>query len=45
MPLLEGVDELRVLDNPSLSTAGFASLRTFSNEMSGNLDAPAPDAD
>ena len=45
MPLLEGVDALLVLDNPSLATSAFSNLKTFSTEMSGNLDDSAPDAD
>jgi hypothetical protein len=39
---LEHVDELRVLNNPLLSTAGLASIRTFASELSGNASSAAP---
>ena len=39
---LETVDSLEVVNNPQLSTAAFAEVRSFSADISGNMDNPAP---
>ena len=42
MPALRRVDDLQVRDNPNLSPAIFDDVLTFSRDMAGNLDTPAP---
>jgi hypothetical protein len=42
MPALKRADDLDVRDNPNLSTAIFDAVQTFSRDMAGNLEAPAP---
>jgi hypothetical protein len=41
-PALQRVADLAVRNNPALSVAMFASVQTFTRDMSGNLDALAP---
>jgi hypothetical protein len=42
MPDLRGVDSLQIKDNPALSVAPFATLPTFTRDVTGNLDELAP---
>jgi hypothetical protein len=41
-PTLGRVEELSILNNPALSVAPFANVQTFTRDVSGNLDEPAP---
>jgi hypothetical protein len=42
MANLRGVDSLQVKGNPALSVAPFATLQTFTRDVTGNLDELAP---
>jgi hypothetical protein len=42
IPNLQGVDLLQIKDNPALSVAPFAAVRTFTLDVTGNLDELAP---
>jgi len=39
---LQRVADLAVMNNPALSVAPFADVQTFTRELTGNLDEPAP---
>jgi hypothetical protein len=41
-PALQRVADLAVKNNPALSVAPFANVQTFTRDVSGNLDEPAP---
>jgi hypothetical protein len=41
-PALERVADLAIRNNPALSVAPFANVLTFTRDVSGNLDEPAP---
>lgn len=39
---LDRVSSLTIRNNPALSVAPFAAVQTFTSDVAGNLDAPAP---